>query len=485
MNPRTWTGPIWIAWAALVGCQFDDAAFAHLATCASQVDCAAPEAPFCVAGRCVPGDPAVALPGEGEGEGEGEGSGEGEGEGEGEAPPPGDPPIAVLDAPDRAALGDSVPLNASQSVGRGLVLTWTVTGPDGEETEVRDGADSRATFVAGRRGAWRVGLRVHDDVGRTDVSQDREIEVRGFEVLERTLDALDVDCSADGETAWMAASGGAHRASLAPADEDDPGAARPWEWVDYTVGDVGTDRVATGPIFAWFARTTTGALRVRRVHEAGATAATAQALPGVLRVHALATSPTGHVWLGGEEGLGRTRRNEGGSLFPPLDLPGTRRVLALHATPEALWVGRSEGVCRILWSEETDLECAREVALLDADHLITALAEDGTGGLWVGTDAQGLYRVAPDDLVQAFAQGQRGVPQGRLDDLASDPSGDVWGVGEGVVFRIYAGDEPVIRRFEAATGLAVLGAIRAVAVGSEGGADVWVVGERGAGRLDR
>ena len=120
-----------------------------------------------------------------------EGAG-GEGEGEAVGPPPGDPPIAVARTPAGASLGDAVALDGTQSVGRGLAYIWTVTGPDDAAVEVTPGEVGRATFVASGRGAFRVSLLVADDVHRTDIGQEQEVEIAGFAVLDRSVDARDI-----------------------------------------------------------------------------------------------------------------------------------------------------------------------------------------------------------------------------------------------------------------------------------------------------
>ncbi len=216
-------GPTPVLLVLLTGCQFDDGALTELKVCQSRVDCTSALAPFCLAGRCVPGEEVAGGEGEGEGEGEHSGTGEvagegGEGEGEGaEGAPPGDPPIAVAKAPANASLGDVVAIDGFQSVGRGLELNWTVTGPDGEDADVTTQDDGSATFVATRVGTWRVRLTIVDDARRTDTGQDQDVEILGFEALERRVDAADVGSSDDGESAWIATDDGGSRAVLLPA----------------------------------------------------------------------------------------------------------------------------------------------------------------------------------------------------------------------------------------------------------------------------
>ncbi len=503
----------------MAGCQFDDSALTDLRPCTSQVDCTSPLSPFCAAGRCVPGEPTAEGEvseeegpiGTDDGDDHSEDQGGEGGEGEGEGPPPGDPPVAVGQAPANASLGDVVPLSGVQSVGRGLVFLWTVTSPDAAEVEVTQGEGSAASFIAAGRGTYRVSLRVADDVHRTDIGQEQEVEVAAFEALERALESLDIGAAPDGEAAWVSTADGASRARLLPAPEDDPDAARVWDWTEYDGSGQGTDRVTVGPRSAWLARTGSGALRVKRSHEPDdPRPATAQALPGVGRVRAMAVGPQRRIWFGGDDGMRRTLGNEGGSLGPPLDLPGERSVIALHAADSGLWVGRPTGACLAEWTDDPQLSCTREIAVLeDVDHFITAMAEDGAGDLWIATDGQGLYRVGTDDTVEAIAPGARGLPAGRLTDLAADPSGDVWGIGGDGLFRVYparaSSDAPTpdpdpdpdpdppeaeagvlrIQRFETASGLLVIGALRAITVASGEDADVWVAGERGIARLDR
>lgn len=446
----------------------------------------------------------VLASGEGEGEadevGEAAGAGDGgEGEGEGEALPPGDPPVAVAQVPATAALGDRVGLSGAQSVGRDLRYTWTVMAPDGSEapTEADPELPSAATFTALLRGEYQVSLRVADDVHRTDLGQAHPVEVGGFEALERSIDAVDIATAPDGEAAWIATSSGASRARLVPAPEDDPTAERLWQWTDYDGGGQGSDAATLGSAFVWLARTGSGSLRVKRSHaDDDNRPATPQALPGVGRLRAMAVGPEGRIWFGGDDGMRRTLVRGGGAPSFPLDLPGERSILALHAADAGLWVGRSTGACLAPWTDESQLACTREISVLDGvAHLITALTVDGAGDLWIATDGQGLYRVpaqhdpdaADGPAIEVIAPGARGLPAGAVDDLAAMPDGDVWLVAGDVLLRIYTSPTgpPRVERFDTGAGLTILGPVRAVAVATGDDADVWVAGERGIARLDR
>jgi signal transduction histidine kinase/ligand-binding sensor domain-containing protein/CheY-like chemotaxis protein len=144
-------------------------------------------------------------------------------------------------------------------------------------------------------------------------------------------------------------------------------------------------------------------------------------------VNAVAQTPDGYLWLGTAEGLVRFD----GVRFVAFDRRNTPAIpnnviSALRADRGGgLWIGTDSGLVR--WKDGAFSAATGGGA--PTGRRITAVLEDVSGGVWVGTAEHGLV----------FVQGGRytaltvadGLSSNRVRDLAAAPDGGVWVATEG------------------------------------------------------
>lgn len=105
------------------------------------------------------------------------------------------------------------------------------------------------------------------------------------------------------------------------------------------------------------------------------------------RVNALAEDGEGSLWIGTHGGLSRFKNGQVSQYHKPQGL-ADESVRALHVDRKGdLWVGTRKGLSRI---SNGELNVLQELAGLQ----IMAILEDGDGSLWLGTNTNGLFRMA-------------------------------------------------------------------------------------------
>jgi signal transduction histidine kinase/ligand-binding sensor domain-containing protein len=183
-------------------------------------------------------------------------------------------------------------------------------------------------------------------------------------------------------------------------------------------------------------------------------------------VFALASDPEGSLWIGTEYGLFRSR-------------PKAFRTLSGSRAPTSVLVRRGGR----LWATDDDEGLLRS----DGNHLVAAgppslrgdrlrsLHEAPSGVLWIGTQARGLARVAPDGSTGWFGRNE-GLPSDSVWCLATDRRGALWAGTAGGVARL-VGDRFEVEPVPSATGST---AVYALAVDGEG--DPWLALEAGVVR---
>ena len=138
------------------------------------------------------------------------------------------------------------------------------------------------------------------------------------------------------------------------------------------------------------------------------------------RIHALAESPDGHIWMAVDDSL--LYRWDGSQLEQvALGQTSSREsIQCLCCTPNGtLWIGTSDGLLA------HRPQGNRRLTPLDGlpHKLVHALTSDNTGSLWVGTK-EGLCRVQ-GDRVEPF-QTRDGLSQSTVLALHSDLEGNLW-----------------------------------------------------------
>ena len=158
---------------------------------------------------------------------------------------------------------------------------------------------------------------------------------------------------------------------------------------------------------------------------------------------ALAQDPDGFLWVGTQGGLGRWDGYRFRGYKPDPNAPGSLpdgwiRTLHIDARGQ-LWIGTSVGgLAR--YDREHDRFAIVPLSSETGGHRhIGAIADDGAGGLWIGTD-DGLDRLDPETGSVAALhhddQDRLSVPDGPIQALLRDGKGRLWvGTTEGLARR--------------------------------------------------
>ena len=169
----------------------------------------------------------------------------------------------------------------------------------------------------------------------------------------------------------------------------------------------------------------------------------------------------GHWWIGTERGLFRFARAAAvipDRVFTSKDgLAGDHIFSLLEDSRGDLWVALAEsprGLCR--WSRASGtFEC---YSIADGQdllrgNLISAMAEDGTGGIWFGRYFGGVVRYREGRLTSVPREK---IPAGMITKIHSDTAGRLWiASGSGGVARIDrpAAEQVEIKRYTTSDGL--------------------------------
>ena len=154
---------------------------------------------------------------------------------------------------------------------------------------------------------------------------------------------------------------------------------------------------------------------------------------------ALVQTQDGYLWVGTQEGLARFD----GARFVVFDRGTTpelrhNRILALLEDRRGrLWLGSEGGGLTVVQEGRF-----RTFGLRDglASDIVRAVAEDGDGTIWIGTDA-GLQ--SRDERAFSSWGAADGLPGGAVRALAVDAAGTVWvGTSAGAFRRRARGFEP-------------------------------------------
>ena len=195
------------------------------------------------------------------------------------------------------------------------------------------------------------------------------------------------------------------------------------------------------------------------------------------RVASLLEDAEGSIWVGANGGLFRLRETLFTGFTRRDGLASDYVRAVLEDRDGVLWVGNGGGLDR--QSEDGRFD---HVALPGAggeEPSVLSLAEGTTGDLWVGTFADGVYRVRGDGLLRHYTQAD-GLPGGHVRAIGVTADGTVWiGSRRGVVridAEAGAGGEPPPP--------AVPGLPQGLVTALAGiGADLWIGSVEGASVL--
>lgn len=230
-------------------------------------------------------------------------------------------------------------------------------------------------------------------------------------------------------------------------------------------------------------------------------------------VRAIAQTPDGYLWLGTEEGLVRFDgvRFEVFNRANTATLPSSR-VIDLRVDGHGqLWVATSEGelLCRqadgrFIRPEPAagapadamhalclggDGEAANDVLWVGtreggprqvrdgqarpwpgpaslASHAARAVAADGAGGVWLGTDA-GVYHLPPPPAAARLYTGADGLPNVQIQALLRTAAGELWAGTRAGLVRLDPGTDRFVPAADALGGQAV------IALGEDHDGNLW------------
>ena len=143
-------------------------------------------------------------------------------------------------------------------------------------------------------------------------------------------------------------------------------------------------------------------------------------------------------------------------------LPSDSVTAVLQTHDGFLWVGTSAGLVRFDGINFTELRLA--AAATDHPVHITALCEDSQGGLWIGTQEQGLFELR-QGIIGHFTTVQ-GLPDNHVTSLAAGSRGVVWigspsglGLWSGGRFKSFTPEDGLPDKFVTGVNVAPSGTI--------------------------
>src|ERR1039458_2850153 len=143
----------------------------------------------------------------------------------------------------------------------------------------------------------------------------------------------------------------------------------------------------------------------------------------LLRALLFAVTLAGFAFPGRSDDLAAEMRDFSLRTWSKADgLPDGSVTVILQTQDGYLWVGTAAGLVRFDGVEFTEVDLRKNRR--DRPAAITAMCEDATGGLWIGTEERGIFRWQ-DDQLQHF-----GATDGLLDEnvtsLTLDSGGHLW-----------------------------------------------------------
>lgn len=155
-------------------------------------------------------------------------------------------------------------------------------------------------------------------------------------------------------------------------------------------------------------------------------------LPGG-RVVSLREDAEGSIWVGANGGLYRLRETLFTSYGTPDGLSGDYVRAVLEDRDRRLWVGSASGLDRQLADGRFVPVPLRNGA--GKPPSVLSLAQGPDGDIWVGTFADGIFRLAPDGSLRHAYGSAEGLLGGNIRALSIDARGTVWaGTQQGVSY---------------------------------------------------
>ncbi|MDQ3205801.1 MAG: diguanylate cyclase [Pseudomonadota bacterium] len=150
---------------------------------------------------------------------------------------------------------------------------------------------------------------------------------------------------------------------------------------------------------------------------------------GATSVRAIAPARGGGWWIGTHRGLWRMRADGGAEPLPGLPHP---QVTAVLVEEDRVWVATRGGLASV---RNGRVETRGVPPVLDG-KLLTSLARDGHGRLWVGTNQHGVFRVESDGSTRQFGTHDGSLPHDSIWSLHADAEAMWLGSFSGGLLRL-------------------------------------------------
>jgi ligand-binding sensor domain-containing protein len=161
------------------------------------------------------------------------------------------------------------------------------------------------------------------------------------------------------------------------------------------------------------------------------------------RIVSLLEDAEGSIWLGANGGLYRLRETLFSSYTHADGLSGDYARALLEDRDGTLWIGSASGLDRM--GADGRIRAVPVRGTLGQEVSVLSLAQDPSGDLWVGTYADGVYRLRNGRVQRHYGEAD-GIPAGHIRAIVVDAGGDVLLGSQRGVLRIHAGQ---VRREDA------------------------------------
>ncbi|CBA15268.1 diguanylate cyclase [Xanthomonas albilineans] len=141
----------------------------------------------------------------------------------------------------------------------------------------------------------------------------------------------------------------------------------------------------------------------------------------------------GLIWAGSSDGLYRVAKGDAGGLTRRDGLGSDYVRVVRQSADGAIWIGHAAGLD--LW-QHGRIRALRIGDRPGRDPAALALAPTKDGGMWVGTDSQGVVLLSADGSIRQRLGVEAGVPKTMVRAVLPDADGGLWiGSNDGLLYR--------------------------------------------------
>ncbi|WP_235430282.1 two-component regulator propeller domain-containing protein [Xanthomonas sp. MUS 060] len=141
----------------------------------------------------------------------------------------------------------------------------------------------------------------------------------------------------------------------------------------------------------------------------------------------------GLIWAGSSDGLYRVAKGDAGGLTRRDGLGNNYVRVVRQSADGAIWIGHATGLD--LW-QHGRIRALRIGNQPGRDPAALALEPTKDGGMWVGTDSQGVLLLSADGAIRQRLGVEAGVPKTMVRAVSLDADGGLWiGSNDGLLYR--------------------------------------------------